>query len=106
MESERERLTETAELQAIAAAKAERWWHRAPFIYTLLCGVVFLIFLGGAWTKSIAIRLEKIEDLSEEYKKEKIVETVHQNRRDIDRNAKQIRSLNVKVFGLPDPGEP
>lgn len=110
---EREHLAKMAELQSIAEAKSEKWWYRAPFIYTVLSAMALVMFASGAWTTRISnnfdrldTRVKAIEELSVEYKNERVVETVHQNRRDIDRNQKQIRALNLKVLGLPDPGEP
>lgn len=108
----------------VEAGLLRKFFERAPFVWTVLIAML----CGAGYMFVLNYRVNQIEKLSGVYEMEKfpeiirnnksyvdllkgdrgvgIIEQVHNNSSSTDRNAKQIRSLNAKVFGVPDPGEP
>lgn len=99
---------QTAALGNRADRQVDKFFQRAPFLYGLLIALLGACATGGFWTATLQSRVHSLEEFKltlEHDVNGPILEQAHANRKDIDRNLKQIRSLNLKAFGLPDPGE-
>jgi hypothetical protein len=103
---------DTEDLRAVAAVKreaenkVERFYNRAPFIYTILVGIGAILIGGTVWVTSIRGTVNTHDRYIEQEKSENLTEQVHTNGRDMKDNKGRIRRLEQKVFNLPpDPGE-
>jgi hypothetical protein len=90
-----------------ADRQVERFFQRAPFIYTLIVALGLACAAVGAWTAKLQGRVETIEEFKTVLERDgingSILEQAHANRKDIDRNSRQIKELNRKAFGLTEP---
>jgi hypothetical protein len=103
---------DTEDLRAVAAVKreaenkVERFYNRAPFIYTILLAVGTVLVGGAAWVTTIRGTVNNHDRYIEQEKAEGLTEQVHTSNRDLKDNKGRIRRLEQKVFNLPpDPGE-
>lgn len=103
---------DTEDLRAVAAVKreaenkVERFYNRAPFIYTILLAVGTVLVGGAVWVTTIRGTVNAHEHYIEAEKVEGLTEQVHTNNRDVKDHKGRIRRLEQKVFSLPpDPGE-
>lgn len=86
MMDERERLKAVAEIQHAAELRAEQIWNRAPFLWTVIVAYsILLVTILGAWFSLTG----KVDSL----------------RKDVDRNQRQIHTVNRTLYGIPDTAE-
>jgi hypothetical protein len=105
--------TDTEDLRAVAAVKreaenkVERFYNRAPFIYTILLAVGTVLVVGAAWVTTIRGTVNAHDRYIEQEKSENLTEQVHTNGRDTRDARARVRRLEQKVFNLPPdaPGE-
>jgi hypothetical protein len=108
-----EKLEAVATLQQIAEAKQEKWWHRAPFVWTVATFVLSVVAGASIWIGSLQARissdetrigvLETFKHDLEHDKEVGIVEQVHTNTKAVERNTKQIQTINKEIWHVPDP---
>jgi len=100
------------ELRTVAAVKreaenkVERFYNRAPFIYTILVGVGAMLVGGTIWVTTIRNQVNEHGRYIDGERAENLTEQVHTNTRDTRETKNRVRRLEQKVFNLPpDPGE-
>lgn len=99
--------SDTEDLRAVAAVKreaenkVERFYNRAPFIYTILMAVGTVLVGGAVWVTTIRGTVNAHDRYIEGERTENLIEQVHVNGRENKAAKARIRRLEQKVFNLP-----
>lgn len=102
-----EHLETVVRAQQAASTTLEKWWNRAPIIWTMAVVLGAGIFSLGVWSATLQGRIGKLEEGMWSLQHDNnvgVLEQVHNASKDTKRNRAQIRTLNQVMFKVPDTG--